>query len=115
MFYNLPYIFLKLHPRIDAKSRDNNLGVLLIEFFELYGKQFNYMRTGIRVKDGGSYVPKEEIFKQFNNGYRASILCIEDPLNPSRFSCVQFFVDFIEFNRTRSKKKNFRELIAGIP
>ncbi|CAF0714334.1 unnamed protein product [Brachionus calyciflorus] len=75
--------FLQLHPRIDAKSNDNNLGVLLIEFFELYGKQFNYMRTGIRVKDGGSYVPKEEIFKQFNNGYRASILCIEDPLNPS--------------------------------
>jgi DNA polymerase sigma len=43
------------------------------------------MRTGIRVKDGGSYVPKEEICKQFNNnGYRASILCIEDPLNPSK-------------------------------
>ena len=41
------------------------------------------MRTGIRVRDGGSYVPKEEIFKQFNNGYRPSILCIEDPLNPS--------------------------------
>ena len=39
------------------------------------------MRTGIRVRDGGSYVPKEDIFKQFNNGYRASILCIEDPLN----------------------------------
>lgn len=77
--------FLQLHPRIDARSRDNNLGVLLIEFFELYGKQFNYMRTGIRVRDGGSYVPKEEIFKQFNNGYRASILCIEDPLNPCKF------------------------------
>lgn len=75
--------FLQLHPRIDARSNDNNLGVLLIEFFELYGKQFNYMRTGIRVKDGGSYVPKEDIFKQFNNGYRASILCIEDPLNPT--------------------------------
>ena len=41
------------------------------------------MRTGIRVRDGGSYVPKEVIFKQFNNGYRPSILCIEDPLNPS--------------------------------
>jgi len=75
--------FLQLHPRIDARSSDNNLGVLLIEFFELYGKQFNYMRTGIRVKNGGSYVPKEDIFKQFNNGYRASILCIEDPLNPT--------------------------------
>jgi non-canonical poly(A) RNA polymerase PAPD5/7 len=58
--------------------------VLLIEFFELYGKQFNYMRTGIRVKDGGSYVPKEEISKQFSNVYRASILCIEDPLNPCK-------------------------------
>ncbi len=79
--------FLQLHPRIDARSSDNNLGVLLIEFFELYGKQFNYMRTGIRVKDGGSYVPKEEIFKQFSsNGYRASILCIEDPLNPSNLN-----------------------------
>jgi len=75
--------FLQLHPRINPRSTDNNLGVLLIEFFELYGKHFNYMRTGIRVRDGGSYVPKEEIFKQFNNGYRASILCIEDPLNPA--------------------------------
>lgn len=80
-----PFSLNKLHPRIDARSNDNNLGVLLIEFFELYGKQFNYMRTGIRVKDGGSYVPKEDIFKQFNNGFRASILCIEDPLNPSMF------------------------------
>ena len=41
------------------------------------------MRTGIRVRDGGSYVPKEDISKQFNNNYRASILCIEDPLNSS--------------------------------
>ena len=39
------------------------------------------MRTGIRVRDGGSYVPKEDIFKQISNTYRASILCIEDPLN----------------------------------
>ena len=48
------------------------------------------MRTGIRVKDGGSYVPKEEIFKQFNNGYRASILCIEDPLNPSKYPYLKY-------------------------
>jgi non-canonical poly(A) RNA polymerase PAPD5/7 len=73
--------FLQMHPRINPRSYYNNLGVLLIEFFELYGRQFNYMKTGIRVRDGGSYVPKEDIFKQFNNSYRASILCIEDPLN----------------------------------
>ena len=53
------------------------------------------MRTGIRVKDGGSYVSKEEIFKQFNNGYRASILCIEDPLNPSKFLISKSIKNFL--------------------
>lgn len=63
--------------------RDNvNLGVLLIEFFELYGRHFNYLRTGIRVKDGGSYLPKEEIQKDMSDGQQPSMLCIEDPLQP---------------------------------
>jgi DNA polymerase sigma len=65
----------------------------LIEFFELYGRQFNYMKTGISVRDGGSYVSKDEICKQFNNGYRASILCIEDPLNPSKL--IKIFIYLI--------------------
>jgi len=75
--------FLQLHPRIDARSMQANLGVLLIEFFELYGRCFNYMKTAIRILNGGCYLPKEEILKQFSSGYRSSILCIEDPLNPS--------------------------------
>ncbi|XP_025115205.1 non-canonical poly(A) RNA polymerase PAPD5-like isoform X2 [Pomacea canaliculata] len=74
--------FLQLHPRLDAATPQANLGVLLIEFFELYGRNFNYMRTGIRIKDGGAYVPKEEITKEMENGHRPSLLCIEDPLNP---------------------------------
>ncbi|XP_064610439.1 terminal nucleotidyltransferase 4B-like isoform X2 [Liolophura sinensis] len=72
--------FLQLHPRIDAHSPEANLGVLLVEFFELYGRNFNYWKTGIRIKDGGSYVPKDDIQKEMENGYRPSILCIEDPL-----------------------------------
>ncbi|GAB1598024.1 terminal nucleotidyltransferase 4A-like [Argonauta hians] len=72
--------FLQLHPRLDANNCDTNLGILLIEFFELYGRNFNYLKTGIRIKDGGSYVPKEEIQKDMENGYRPSLLCIEDPL-----------------------------------
>ena len=58
--------------------------MLLIEFFELYGKQFNYNKTAIRTRDGGSYVCKEEIIKQCsskNGTNRISVLCIEDPLN----------------------------------
>lgn len=75
--------FLQLHPSLNPKSHhSNNLGVLLIEFFELYGRNFNYLKTGIRIKDGGSYVPKEEIQKGMENGYRPSLLCIEDPLTP---------------------------------
>lgn len=73
---------LQLHPRIDARNPSENLGVLLIEFFELYGRHFNYLKTGIRIKNGGSYMAKEEIMKEMNNGYRPSMLCIEDPLLP---------------------------------
>lgn len=74
--------FLQLHPRMDASSDRANLGVLLIEFFELYGRLFNYSIVGIRVRNGGSYVPKNAIQEQMDPGYRPSILCIEDPLNP---------------------------------
>ncbi|XP_022176531.1 non-canonical poly(A) RNA polymerase PAPD5-like isoform X1 [Myzus persicae] len=74
--------FLQLHPRGDLNYPTANLGVLLIEFFELYGKKFNYMHTAIRVKDGGLYISKDEVQKDMADGHRPSILCIEDPLTP---------------------------------
>ncbi|XP_077144338.1 terminal nucleotidyltransferase 4B isoform X1 [Ranitomeya variabilis] len=74
--------FLQLHPREDACRPDANYGVLLIEFFELYGRHFNYLKTGIRIKDGGSYVAKDEVQKSMLDGYRPSMLYIEDPLQP---------------------------------
>ncbi|MFT7807025.1 non-canonical poly(A) RNA polymerase PAPD5-like isoform X1 [Arapaima gigas] len=74
--------FLQLHYREDASSPNANVGVLLIEFFELYGRNFNYMKTGIRIKDGGSYVAKDEVQRNMLDGYRPSMLYIEDPLQP---------------------------------
>uniref|UniRef100_A0A8C1BLS4 Terminal nucleotidyltransferase 4A n=1 Tax=Cyprinus carpio carpio TaxID=630221 RepID=A0A8C1BLS4_CYPCA len=74
--------FLQLHYREDACSSNPNLGVLLIEFFELYGRHFNYLKTGIRIKDGGSYLAKDEVQKGMLDGYRPSMLYIEDPLQP---------------------------------
>ncbi|XP_067914883.1 terminal nucleotidyltransferase 4A isoform X3 [Heterodontus francisci] len=74
--------FLQLHPRIDARRPSVNLGILLVEFFELYGRHFNYLKTGIRIRSGGAYVAKDEIMKNMTNGYRPSMLCIEDPLVP---------------------------------
>uniref|UniRef100_A0A8C2XN91 Terminal nucleotidyltransferase 4A n=1 Tax=Cyclopterus lumpus TaxID=8103 RepID=A0A8C2XN91_CYCLU len=74
--------FLQLHPRIDTRRSNINLGILLIEFFELYGRDFNYMKTGIRVKNGGAYLSKEEMLKALGSEARPSMLCIEDPIQP---------------------------------
>lgn len=79
-------LLLQLHPRIDARRADENLGMLLVEFFELYGRNFNYLKTGIRIKEGGAYIAKEEIMKAMTSGYRPSMLCIEDPLLPGKFA-----------------------------
>ncbi|XP_060533881.1 terminal nucleotidyltransferase 4B-like [Cylas formicarius] len=76
--------FLQLHPRQEGVRQHNaNLGVLLIEFFELYGRKFNYINTGIRIREGGKYINKEEMQKEMVDGHRPSMLCIEDPLQPS--------------------------------
>ncbi|XP_012673690.1 terminal nucleotidyltransferase 4A isoform X2 [Clupea harengus] len=74
--------FLQLHPRIDTRNPNVNFGMLLIEFFELYGRHFNYVKTGLRIKNGGAYMAKEDLMKAMTNGYRPSMLCIEDPLLP---------------------------------
>ncbi|KAL1489379.1 hypothetical protein ABEB36_014288 [Hypothenemus hampei] len=76
--------FLQLHPRQEGvRQISANLGVLLIEFFELYGRKFNYINTGIRIRDGGKYMNKEEMQRDMVDGHRPSMLCIEDPLQPS--------------------------------
>ena len=87
-----PKLLFQLHPRSDANYINTNLGVLLIEFFELYGKRFNYFNIGIRVRDGGCYVRKEELMQDMDSGYKQSLLCIEDPLNPGMcMTCVLHF------------------------
>lgn len=62
----ISFFFPQLHPRNNINSPDVNLGVLLIEFLELYGRKFNYVKTGIRVKGGGTYISKEEVHSQLS-------------------------------------------------
>ncbi|XP_055314063.1 terminal nucleotidyltransferase 4B-like [Sitodiplosis mosellana] len=73
--------FLQLHSR-NQSWENANLGVLLMEFLELYGRKFNYMKTGISIKKGGRYLPKEDLQREMVDGHRPSLLCIEDPLTP---------------------------------
>ena len=127
--------FLQQHKRGEGRSGEVNLGMLLIDFFELYGRQFNYdkvhclfstsifgriegspffnkpntkmaispptdnlrisfiynlFKLCIRIKNGGSYMQKEEMAAQMKtaeNGpvgkYYPNYLSIEDPLTPS--------------------------------
>ena len=70
--------FLQLHPRYAATDPDTaNMGVLLMEFFEQYGRHFNYMTTGIVLNGGGAYITKDDIQTQ-------DFLYIKDPSNTYR-------------------------------
>jgi DNA polymerase sigma len=46
--------------RPECTGAASNLGVLLIEFFELYGINFNYEMAGISIRGTGSYFSKDE-------------------------------------------------------
>lgn len=71
--------FLQMHPKIrrGEVDPDKNLGVLVVEFFELYGLFFNYHETGISVRDGGTYFSKKQR-GWFDYG-KPGALSIEDP------------------------------------
>jgi len=67
--------FLQMHPKLrpETKKGEANLGVLLIQFFELYGKKFNYKNVAISIRDSGSYYKKM---------FPTNLLSIEDPQDP---------------------------------
>ena len=71
--------FLQMHPKIRKGEIDPelNLGVLVIEFFELYGLHFNYDEVGISLRDGGTYFNKRQ--RGWHAEYKRNMLCIEDP------------------------------------
>jgi len=76
--------FFQQHPRETAKESGENLGTLLLEFFELYGRHFNHEQNGIQVRNEAGYVPIDRLREQMvamSGNRRYGPLCIEDPLN----------------------------------
>ena len=53
-----------------------DLGSLLLEYFDLYGHRFNYAKVCIRLTDGGSYNSKPSKFLEKG---RPGLLCVENP------------------------------------
>ncbi|KAJ3514208.1 hypothetical protein NLJ89_g2503 [Agrocybe chaxingu] len=75
--------FLQMHPKIRRGEIDpeKNLGVLVMEFFELYGHYFNYDEVGISLREGGTYFSKRQ--RGWHAEYKRNMLSIEDPADPS--------------------------------
>lgn len=81
------YHFLRLHPKIttDAMSALDNLGVLLIEFFELYGRNFSYDDLVLAIdpeNEEPKYVRKLKSPLQHSARSLFAII-IQDPADPS--------------------------------
>ncbi|TFK22958.1 hypothetical protein FA15DRAFT_670964 [Coprinopsis marcescibilis] len=75
--------FLQMHPKIRRGEidPDRNLGVLVMEFFELYGTLFNYDEVGISVREGGTYFSKRQ--RGWFDYQKRGLLSVEDPADPS--------------------------------
>ena len=79
--------FLQLHPRTGVDCLSANLGVLLLEFLQLYGCSFNYNSLAISVREGGSYLSKQQLKLESDINHRwapTEGLAMEDPLQPGR-------------------------------
>ncbi|PPQ99090.1 hypothetical protein CVT24_009356 [Panaeolus cyanescens] len=77
--------FLQMHPKIRRGEMDpeKNLGVLVMEFFELYGERFNYDDVGISLRQGGMYFNKRQRGWAQDYGRRGLFVSIEDPADPT--------------------------------
>ncbi|KAL6813826.1 hypothetical protein J3E69DRAFT_371071 [Trichoderma sp. SZMC 28015] len=73
---------LQLMPQVQSRNLipEHHLGEMLLEFFELYGRQFNYERNAISLTAPVGYIPKSKVTSfAYKNTNRLSII---DPNNP---------------------------------
>ncbi|GAA98957.1 hypothetical protein E5Q_05645 [Mixia osmundae IAM 14324] len=82
--------FFQIHPKVQSGSIDlmESLGPLLIDFFDLYGRNFNYDLVGITVKESGYYNKWD---RGFYNAMKPFALSIEDPNDPTNDISVGSF------------------------
>ena len=69
--------FLQLH----KNKSESNLGILLVDFFRLYGRNLSHMNVGVSCRRGGLYFNKRS--KGFFAEERPYLYAIEDPNDPT--------------------------------
>ncbi|KAK3161539.1 hypothetical protein QOZ80_1BG0078380 [Eleusine coracana subsp. coracana] len=62
------------------QSKEHNLGILLIKFFDFYGRKLNHWDVGISCNSAKTFFLKSE--KDFVNLDRPHLLAIQDPMLP---------------------------------
>lgn len=69
---------------MDSSNEADNLGILLLEFFKLYGKKFNYFTTAISTIGNGSYFRKpESTSSRHSDNPQSHVPFIVDPVDPA--------------------------------
>ncbi|KAJ7300053.1 hypothetical protein O6H91_Y086900 [Diphasiastrum complanatum] len=78
---------LQMHPSRHIRSNfdnqnalEDNLGVLLVDFLDLYGRALNIRDVGISCRDGGRFFSK--LSRGFVDAKRPYLLSVEDPQAP---------------------------------
>lgn len=61
-------------------SQEHNLGVLLVNFFDIYGRKLNTSDVGVSCNDEGTFFSKSS--KGFNIKGRPALISIQDPQAP---------------------------------
>lgn len=78
--------YLQRHPTYKAHE-NANLGELLLGFFELYGRKFDYESIGITIENDGKYLPPRKDLPCSMDNINRELFCIEDPVNHTMNIC----------------------------
>lgn len=74
--------FFQLHHTYKS-NEDANVGELLLNFLDVYGRRFDYEHFGISIRNGGSEKPRTLLPCQ-----QQQVFCIEDPINIELNACT---------------------------
>jgi len=90
-----------------------NLGALLVEFFEFYSTDFNFILTGVSVRFDGFFFPKgaTDRKKNFWQPQRPFSIAMENPLDPTfDVGSPSFRIDLVQ----RSFEVAFKTLLCHV-
>jgi len=95
------------------RPTQQNLGALIVEFFEFYSTDFNFILTGISVRFDGFFFPKGAMDRKQNfwQPHRAFSIAMENPLDPTfDVGSPSFRIDLVQ----RSFDIAFKTLLCHV-